>query len=128
MGHGRAAELNHYPGPGNVLDLADELGLAPTQVQQVSAIEERLRSEAVPLGRQLLDEERRLEASFAKDKAAPETILTLSNAISDTEAQLRTAHLTAHVATRAVLTDAQLARYEYLQGYSDALAATEPHG
>src|SRR4051794_20423334 len=24
LGHGRAAELNHYPGPGHVLDLADE--------------------------------------------------------------------------------------------------------
>ena len=122
LGHGRAAELNHYPGPGHVLDLADELGLEPEQVERLSAIEARMRAESVPLGVAMLEQQRRLEASFAGATAAPERIRTLSQAMAETEAKLRASHLTAHLDARAVLSDEQLARYEFLQGYSDAAA------
>jgi hypothetical protein len=33
-GHALSAELNHYPGPKHVLDLATELPLTPMQQQQ----------------------------------------------------------------------------------------------
>src|SRR5579864_8848135 len=51
---GRAAEINHYPGPGHVLDLADELGLEPEQIQRLSATGTRLQEEAAPLGARML--------------------------------------------------------------------------
>lgn len=121
-GHGRAAELNHYPGPGHVLDLADELGLEPEQVARLSAIEARMRTETTPLGARILEQQRQLEASFAQATAEPERIRTLRQAMAETEARLRASHLTAHLDTRAVLSDAQLGRYEFLQGYSDAAA------
>lgn len=34
MGFAKAAELNGYPGPGHVLELADKLALSPTQKGQ----------------------------------------------------------------------------------------------
>jgi hypothetical protein len=128
LGQGRAAELNHYPGPSNVLNLADELGLEPEQVQRLSAIEARMLAAAMPIGAQLLAQERLLEASFAKATAEPGAIRALSAAMAGTEAQLRAINLTAHFETRAVLTEDQLARYEYLQGYSDALNQLQPRG
>src|SRR3990172_8479974 len=40
MGLALAAELNHYPGPRHVLELAHELALSPKQQDQVQAIEQ----------------------------------------------------------------------------------------
>jgi hypothetical protein len=129
LGHGRAAELNHYPGPGHVLDLGDELGLEPDQVARLSAIEARLRADTAPLGARILEQQRQLETSFASATAEPKRIRRLTLAMAETEAKLRASHLTAHLDTRAVLSDAQLARYEFLQGYTDAAApAPSPHG
>ena len=129
FGHGRAAELNHYPGPGHVLDLADELGLEPDQVARLSAIEARMRAETAPLGARMLEQQRQLETSFARGTAEPDRIHVLSQAMAGTEAELRASHLTAHLEARAVLSGEQLARYEFLQGYTDAAApAPSPPG
>jgi hypothetical protein len=38
MGYAKAAELNSYPGPKHVLELARELGLTPAQEEQTLTI------------------------------------------------------------------------------------------
>lgn len=38
MGYAKAAELNSYPGPKHVLELARELGLSPAQEEQTLTI------------------------------------------------------------------------------------------
>jgi Spy/CpxP family protein refolding chaperone len=120
MGRGRIAERNHHPGPSHVLDLADELGLDRSQIARLSDIERRLKADARDLAGDLLEQESVLAAGFAAATADAAQIGRISDTMAAIEAQLRTLHLTAHLETRAVLTPAQLARYEFLQGYTDS--------
>ena len=55
MGFAKLAELNHYPGPKHVLELASDLELTPTQLAQTDEIFRRMQDRAVALGEQLLE-------------------------------------------------------------------------
>src|SRR3977135_712198 len=50
MGLALAAELNGYPGPSHVLELADKLDLSPDQRAGVARLFDSMKAEAVPLG------------------------------------------------------------------------------
>src|SRR3569833_2109445 len=50
MGLALAAELNGYPGPSHVLELADRLQLSAEQRAGVQHLFDSMRAEAVPLG------------------------------------------------------------------------------
>ena len=65
MGFAKAAELNGYAGPKHVLELAGELALTPEQRTQTQALFAAMQTKAVALGRQLVDEERKLDRLFA---------------------------------------------------------------
>ena len=65
MGYAKAAELNHYPGPRHVLDLANELALTDEQIKQTQAIFERMQQKAVAFGKQLVEKEAELDRRFA---------------------------------------------------------------
>ena len=49
-----AAELNGYPGPRHVLELADELGLTADQLAQTQRLFEDMRLKAVELGERIV--------------------------------------------------------------------------
>ncbi len=68
MGLARAAELNGYPGPAHVKALATDLGLSTQQSQQTDELFARMASQSAELGRQLVEEERALDALFASRK------------------------------------------------------------
>jgi Spy/CpxP family protein refolding chaperone len=53
MGMAKAAELNDYPGPKHVLDLAMQLKLTESQRQKFQAIFDRMSAAAKPLGMEL---------------------------------------------------------------------------
>src|SRR5271156_3926919 len=57
MGLALAAELNGYPGPSHVLELATELGLTDAQHALVAAQFAAMKAETIPIGEQLLEEE-----------------------------------------------------------------------
>ena len=44
MGFAKAAELNHYPGPKHVLDLADDLNLTKDQISETTVIFNRMKN------------------------------------------------------------------------------------
>ena len=50
IGLAKAAELNGYPGPARVLQLAGEIGLTDAQRREVQAIFDRMSAAAKPLG------------------------------------------------------------------------------
>src|SRR5689334_9489263 len=54
MGLALAAELNGYPGPSHVLELADRLDLSPDQRSRVQQLFEAMKRETVPLGTMLI--------------------------------------------------------------------------
>ena len=118
MGFAKAAELNHYPGPKHVLDLADDLDLSDDQISETTIIFSRMKIEAVRLGKELVDGEAKLDKLFEDGTITPEELDKRLSAIEGTRAQLRGVHLKAHLAQRTVLTQHQLHQYDNLRGYS----------
>ena len=58
MGLALAAELNGYPGPLHVLDLAQELQLTAEQRRKTRVLFEAMRAETSALGAELIEAER----------------------------------------------------------------------
>ena len=106
MGLALAAELNGYPGPMHLLELADQLALTADQ------------REAIQLGENLIAQEAALDRLFAGRTVTPQTLQAATAAIGETQARLRDTHLKYHLSTAAVLQPQQLHRYAELRGYT----------
>lgn len=119
LGMAKAGELNHYPGPKHVLDMADRLGLTPDQKQHIVSIAATMTAAAVPLGREIVDDERTLNASFAGGTITNATLASQTGRIAELQGRLRAVHLSAHLATRRVLTASQIAMYDAMRGYTN---------
>jgi hypothetical protein len=113
MSFAKAAELNHYPGPKHVLELADQLQLSEEQRRHSQMIFDEMKAKAVSLGKQLVEKERLLDSAKISDAE----LLQLVTEISVVHGAIRTIHLQAHLAERAALTADQLTRYDALRGY-----------
>jgi Spy/CpxP family protein refolding chaperone len=64
MGLAKAAELNHYPGPRHVLELASELKLSEEQRLKIEKIYNAMRERAIQLGKQIVQKERELDQLY----------------------------------------------------------------
>jgi Spy/CpxP family protein refolding chaperone len=126
MGLALAAELNGYPGPMHVLELADSLDLSSQQRAKMQELFAAMKAEAIPLGERLIGQEAELDKAFA-DKTITTAILAASTeTIGATHAALRRTHLKYHLFTVEVLTAAQVQRYAELRGYKSGMQ--HPHG
>jgi Spy/CpxP family protein refolding chaperone len=127
MGFAKAAELNSYPGPRHVLDLAEELALSELQRKQIESVFDTMQSQAKLLGVQIVDREQELNRLFAENGASYERLQKLVNEIARLQGELRYTHLRAHIATRAALTPHQIKRYDMLRGYGTDTKTPRPH-
>ena len=118
MGYAKAAELNHYPGPRHVLDLAEALQLSEAQRAQAEAVFQAMQVRARALGTAILHLERELDSAFASGAIDADSLDRLTGRIAALEGELRGAHLRAHLETRALLTPTQVRAYDRLRGYS----------
>jgi len=117
MGMARTAELNHYPGPRHVLDLASQLQLSEVQRTKAQAIYDRMHHEAVRLGMAILYKEEELDNTFKKDKLDSNKLKTLVMGIAQLRGELRLVHLLAHLEMKRVLSRGQIEKYDELRGY-----------
>jgi Spy/CpxP family protein refolding chaperone len=117
MGLAKAAELNSYPGPLHVLQLADALGLSDAQRKATDSLYANMRQGALSLGRQIIEAERTLDRAFADGRIGPAMLRSQVSAIAILQGELRAVHLDAHLAQRSLLTSEQIARYDVLRGY-----------
>lgn len=117
MGLAKPAELNHYPGPKHVLELADSLGLTDTQRTQIEAIRGNMADQAVALGQEYLLAEHELNQLFANGNADENSVVEMTKKVEEKRSALRAAHLVAHVRTRNALTQEQADEYDRLRGY-----------
>ena len=117
-GFAKAAELNHYPGPKHVLDLADQLQLNEEQKTRTKAIFDSMQKEAIHQGKALIEKERELDGLFAAGMVTPNSLQSTLEQIGALQVQLRRSHLQAHIEQHAVLTKAQVAKYDELRGYT----------
>lgn len=127
MGFARAAELNGYPGPAHVLELAQQLQLNDEQLAATRSLEAAMRSKARALGAALVDAETSLDTRFAAGKIDNDVLRAALTRIGDLQAQLRQTHLEAHLAQVQVLSEKQIARYVELRGYRES-TTHDDHG
>jgi len=117
MGLALAAELNGYPGPMHVLELATSLGLSDDQRAKVTGLVDAMKQEAVPLGERLIAAETALDRQFADRTITASGLGEATRDIASLQGELRLAHLKYHLATLELLTPEQSARYAALRGY-----------
>lgn len=123
LGYAKAAELNGYPGPKHVLELADDLELDADQIRNTEALFESMRERAGELGRELIAAEAELEAAFAGQTVTRERLVELVSRSARIEGQLRLIHLQAHLQQAELLDEEQVSDYLRLRGYRDQAGA-----
>lgn len=117
MGLAKAAELNHYPGPRHVLELAKQLNLSATQAALTQKAFDKMHAQAVRLGKLIVAKEKQLDSLYATQKITEPELRALTGEIADLQGELRFTHLNAHIEMKKILTSQQVAKYDALRGY-----------
>jgi Spy/CpxP family protein refolding chaperone len=125
MGYAKSAELNHYPGPGHALELADKLGLSAEQRAALKTLKDAHHAEARAIGTKLVESERVLDRLFRSGQVDEPALAGAVRAAAQLHGEYRLSHLETHRRTRALLTAEQVARYDALRGYAERSDA--PH-
>lgn len=125
MGLALVAELNGYPGPSHVL--ANQLGLSSEQRTKVEELFAAMKTKTTSIGNRLIEEESSLDRKFANRIVSPESLRSATTGISNTQGELREAHLKYHLLTAALLDNDQLEKYARLRGYSIKTPAQQQH-
>jgi Spy/CpxP family protein refolding chaperone len=112
MGLAKAAELNGYP----------------EQRQRTQAVWQAMDARARTLGQQVIDAERELDVLFASRQITSERLAAQLDRIGALQAELRAAHLQAHLEQARILTPEQAGRYAALRGYAAPAAGHGGHG
>jgi Spy/CpxP family protein refolding chaperone len=120
MGYAKAAELNHFPGPMHVLELADRLELSPEQRAATKRLMDAHKAQARAIGAELVESERELEALFRGGRMDEAALARAVRTAAALEGEYRLSHLETHRRMRALLSDEQVKRYDALRGYSQA--------
>lgn len=111
------AELNGYPGPAHVLELADQLELTPAQRTKTQELFNEMQQKAKSLGEDVIAAERELDALFKEKRATLESLTASTIKAADAQGRLRAAHLQYHLTMIDLLTPEQVAKYGKLRGY-----------
>src|ERR1700730_19030016 len=72
MGLALASELNGYPGPSHLLELADKIGLSDAQRNSARSMFEVKKAETIPIGERLIAQEAALDKLFVDHAITPE--------------------------------------------------------
>lgn len=127
MGLALAAELNGYPGPRHVLDLADKLELSAEQKERMQKLFDSMKAEAEPLGEKLLAQEAALNKQFAEHTITPESLKAATAEIGLTQARLRDTHLKYHLQSVNILSAELAQRYSMSRGYTSSTPMQHHH-
>ena len=117
MGYAKAAELNHFPGPQHALELADRLALSDAQRAAIRQLMDTHKGEARAIGAELVLAERELDALFRSERIEEATLARAVRTAAALRGEYRLSHLETHRRMRALLTAAQVVRYDELRGY-----------
>lgn len=117
MGASLPAELNGVPGPMHVLQFAQLLRISPEQQTALERISADMKASAQRLGVQVIAAEADLDKAFKTGAIDEKSIEEATTRIALLQAQLRAAHLSAHLKTRQLLSTDQVAAYNQARGY-----------
>ena len=113
-------ELNGYPGPRHVLDLARELNLSDETRKQTDALFAEMETMASEIGTRIVAREHDLQRLFADRIIDSATLENLTAEIGGLRGRLRAVHLGYHLRMVDLLTPEQIAAYNRLRGYGQA--------
>lgn len=118
-GNGMAmpAEMNGYPGPRHILDLAEPLHLTEAQRARIESIYDAMHADALRLGSEIIDLETKLDRGFEEKTMSASSLERLTGEIAARQGRLRFVHLRAHLAAKDVLTAEQVETYMTLRGH-----------
>ena len=122
------AELNGFPGPLHVLELADELDLSVDQERHISKIFEEMRGDAIAAGVLFIEAERSLDEGFKSSNLEAIQLKKLIDNAEAARADLRFIHLSRHLMTLDVLSTDQIDNYAVLRGYASDPCSNVPDG
>ena len=117
MGMALPAELNGYPGPRHVLEMAEELGITTEQRAAVETVYSQMHATAVAHGERIVTLEGELDEGFSTGEITESDLEELVSAIAEERANLRASHLRAHLRLVPILTPDQIRKYSRLRGY-----------
>jgi hypothetical protein len=127
-GFAKAAELNGYPGPAHVLELADRLRLDDRQREATRQLMDAHKARARQIGAELLAAEADLDGLFARRQAEAAAVEKATQRVGTLQAQLRAEHLNTHLLQTTLLSDEQVRRYAVLRGYASGAGGAKRHG
>ena len=117
LGMAKPAELNKYPGPKHVLEIADKLNLSQKQLQQTQLFFRQMKSEAVPLGEEIVAAEKSLDELFASGNITDQSLEKTLGNIAILRGKLRFVHLKTHILQKKIMSEKQIHQYSRLRGY-----------
>lgn len=126
MGMARAAEREGVPGPFHALTMAHELGLSAAQMARTEEVFSRMEAQTSRIGRQIIEQERWLDQQLNDPRTTARARESALQRVGQLHRELRQVHQSAHEAQRAILTDAQVARYRSLRAQAAAQAVAQP--
>ena len=118
LGYAISAELNGYPGPRHLLDLADEIGLSAEQIAAIEAVFAEMNAEARTLGEARIAAEAALDDGLrGRARSMQAALDALVAEAGRADAALRAVHLAAHLEVKPLLSRHQIMMYNRLRGY-----------
>ena len=114
-GQGIFAEVQGYPGPRHVLDMAKDLQLTDSQKKTVQTIFADMQGRAKELGQTIVNIEEEFASAFAQGLVTEKSIRDDSEEIGRLRGKLRAVHLVAHVKTQKILSANQVSLYKKLR-------------
>ena len=111
------AELNGYPGPSHVLELAEPLKLTDPQRVRTRALFEQMQREARAAGEEVIAAEAALDGLFKNRQVNPRSLEQATARAATAQGKLRETHLRYHLSMMEVLSPEQVAQYNRLRGY-----------
>ncbi|MBI1803423.1 MAG: hypothetical protein HY033_06535 [Ignavibacteriae bacterium] len=120
MGQAKVAELNHYPGPKHVLQVASGIGLSKEQQTKAQSLYDAMHEKAVRLGNLILEREEQLDHSFADGTIDRSKLAGALQGLGQLQGELRLAHVEAHLGMKNLLTKEQIQKYDEMRGYQNS--------
>lgn len=111
------AELNGYPGPSHVLELAAPLKLSESQRAQTQNLFRQMQDEARAAGEDLISAEAALDKLFKDKQVTPALLSQATSRAAAAQGRLRETHLRYHLLMMDVLSAEQVNQYNRLRGY-----------
>ena len=111
------AELNGYPGPAHVLELATKLSLLPDQKEKIQNLFKTMQREARTLGEKIIAAEKDLDTLFKTKVATAQRVKEATMLSAELQGHLREVHLRFHLLTTELLSKEQVQLYDKFRGY-----------